>query len=109
MPLGRRKLSKWKPLNVSTLIFIICGYYNLNLKELRMVYAFMTGMFIGLPLGCYLREVGVANKLRNAYEVFVPPPAADKMDRYRSKSQDFFKNLKKGQAEVKDFERYIYG
>jgi hypothetical protein len=74
-----------------------------------MVYAFVTGMFLGLPLGCYLREVGVANKIRTAYEVFVPAPTADKMDKYRNKSQDFFKNLKKGQADVKDFERYIYG
>jgi hypothetical protein len=73
------------------------------------MYAFVTGMFIGLPFGCYLREVGVAKKLRNAYELFVPAPAADRMDKFRSKSDDFYKNLKKGQADVKDFERYIYG
>lgn len=73
------------------------------------MYAFVTGMFIGLPIGCYLREVGVARKLRNAFEVFIPAPSADRMDKFRSKNDDFYKNLKKGQADVKDFERYIYG
>ena len=74
-----------------------------------MVYAFFVGMFVGLPFGCYLREVGVAKKLQNAYEIFVPPPSADKMDKYRNKTDEFYKNLKKGQTDVKDFERYIYG
>jgi hypothetical protein len=74
-----------------------------------MVYAFGLGLFLGLPLGCYLREVGYANKIRSAYEVFVPPPTADKSDRFRNKAGDFYKNLQKGQADVKDFERYVYG
>ena len=74
-----------------------------------MVYAFVTGMFLGVPLGCYFREIGIAKKFRNAYEVFVPPPTSDRMDQYRNKSGDFYKNLRKGQADVKDFERYIYG
>ena len=55
------------------------------------------------------REVGVARKLQNAYEVFVPAASADRMDKFRSKTDDFYKNLKKGQTDVKDFERYIYG
>jgi hypothetical protein len=45
-----------------------------------MVYAFFVGMFVGLPFGCYLREVGYAKKFRNAYEIFVPPPEANKFD-----------------------------
>ena len=27
-----------------------------------MVYAFFAGLFIGLPIGCYLRERGYVNK-----------------------------------------------
>lgn len=42
-----------------------------------MVYAFFVGMALGLPLGCYLREVGYAQKLKNAYGIFVPPPETD--------------------------------
>ena len=39
-----------------------------------MVYAFFVGITLGLPLGCYLREVGIAGKIKNAYNVFVPLP-----------------------------------
>jgi hypothetical protein len=38
-----------------------------------MVYAFFTGLFIGLPVGCYLREAGYAKKFKNAYNIFVDP------------------------------------
>jgi hypothetical protein len=39
----------------------------------------------------------------------VPPPDADKSNQLKSKSEQFYNNLKKGQVEAKDFERYIYG
>ena len=74
-----------------------------------MVYAFMFGLFVGLPLGCYLREAGYARKFQNAYNIFFPDTNEMKMDRYKNKSKEFFENLKKGQVEAKDFERYIYG
>ncbi len=74
-----------------------------------MVYSFFVGLTIGLPVGCYLREVGYANKIKDAYHVLVPAPEADKSLQYKNKSEDFYKNLKRGNAEAKDFERYIYG
>ena len=74
-----------------------------------MVYAFFVGLTVGLPVGCYLREVGYAQKFKNAYNVFVPPPETDKAQQMKSKSGEFFNNLKKGQVEAKDFERYVYG
>jgi hypothetical protein len=37
-----------------------------------MVYAFFVGLFVGLPIGCYLREKGYTNKVMKAYEVFTP-------------------------------------
>ena len=74
-----------------------------------MVYAFFVGLTVGLPVGCYMREVGYAQKIKNAYNVFVPPPEADKSNQLKSKSGQFYNNLKKGQVEAKDFERYVYG
>ena len=74
-----------------------------------MVYAFFVGMFVGLPFGCYLSEVGYAKKFRNAYEIFVPPPEANKFDQYKNKSAEFYENIKRGQVDHKEFERYIYG
>jgi hypothetical protein len=51
-----------------------------------MVYAFFVGVTLGLPLGCYLREVGTSNKLQNAYNIFVPRADAHQMDKLKSKS-----------------------
>lgn len=45
-----------------------------------MVYAFFVGATLGLPLGCYLREVGYAKKLQDAYHVFVAPPSTHTRD-----------------------------
>lgn len=61
-----------------------------------MVYAFFIGLSLGLPLGCYLREVGTAQKLQRAYNVFVPAPSANQADRFKSKSAEFYENIKKG-------------
>lgn len=47
-----------------------------------MVYAFFVGAFVGLPLGCYLREIGIAKKMQDAYNVLVPPPGAHQMDKF---------------------------
>ena len=74
-----------------------------------MVYAFFVGLTIGLPVGCYMREAGYAQKIKNAYNVFVPLPETDKAAKYKSKADEFYKNIRKGQTEAKDFERYVYG
>ena len=74
-----------------------------------MVYAFMIGMFVGLPVGCYLREAGYARKFQNAYDIFFPDQKEVRSDKFRNRSKEFFDNLKKGQVDPKDFERYIYG
>ena len=74
-----------------------------------MVYAFFVGVTIGLPLGCYLREVGYARKIKNAYNIFVPVSSERESDKYINKSSQFYDNIKKGQVDPKDFERYIYG
>ena len=74
-----------------------------------MVYAFFIGLFVGLPIGCYLREVGYASKIQRAYQVLSPPQDSQKFDKLKSKSCQFYDDLKKGQVENKDFERYIYG
>jgi hypothetical protein len=47
-----------------------------------MVYAFFVGLTVGLPLGCYMREAGYANKLKSAYNVFVPPTDANKSEKF---------------------------
>jgi hypothetical protein len=74
-----------------------------------MVYAFMLGMTLGLPLGCYLRETGVARKLQTAYNIFVAPPDTHKADAFKNKSEQFYRNIKKGNVDPKEFERYVYG
>lgn len=74
-----------------------------------MVLAFCVGLFVGLPVGCYLREVGYARKFKAAYEVFVPTDTTPKADKFKNKSKEFYDNLARGQVDHKDFERYIYG
>jgi hypothetical protein len=61
-----------------------------------MVYAFLVGLTLGLPIGCYLREAGYAHKILNAYNIFVPPPATDTSDKYKNKSKEFYDNIRKG-------------
>lgn len=55
-----------------------------------MVYAFCVGMFIGLPVGCYLREVGYAHKFQSAYSIFFPDTDIEKKDKFRNRSKEFF-------------------
>jgi hypothetical protein len=74
-----------------------------------MVLAFAIGLFVGLPVGCYLREVGYVRKFHKAYEVFSPDDGSRKTDNYQNKSKEFYENLARGQVDHKDFERYIYG
>ena len=74
-----------------------------------MVYAFGVGLFIGLPIGCYLREKGYAHKIRQAYDIFNTKRDERKMDQFQSTNKQFYDNLKKGQVNNEDFERYIYG
>ena len=74
-----------------------------------MVYSFFVGMFLGLPLGCYLREVGYAGKFKSAYQIFFPDQGLLKGDKLRNKSKDFFDGLQRGDVDAKDFEKYVYG
>ncbi|TNV72714.1 hypothetical protein FGO68_gene3592 [Halteria grandinella] len=74
-----------------------------------MVYAFALGVTLGLPLGCYLRETGLARKLQSAYGLFVAPPDTHSSEKYKNKSEQFYKNIKKGQVDPTQFERYVYG
>ncbi|CDW81037.1 UNKNOWN [Stylonychia lemnae] len=74
-----------------------------------MVYSFFVGMFVGLPIGCYLREVGYANKFKSAYKIFFPDQGIMKSDKLKNKSAQFFESLKRGEVEAKDFEKYVYG
>ena len=60
-------------------------------------------------MGCYLREAGYHHKFRRAYESFVPTTERQRSDQFRNTTQEFYKNLSRGQVDNKDFERYIYG
>ena len=35
--------------------------------------------------------------------------AAPKMDAFKNNSEEFYKDILKGKADVSDFERYVYG
>jgi hypothetical protein len=74
-----------------------------------MVYAFFVGLFVGLPVGCYLRERGYTNKVMRAYEVFTPVTDVKKSDEFKSTNKQFYEDLKRGLVSNEDFERYIYG
>lgn len=74
-----------------------------------MVWAFCVGLFVGLPVGCYLREVGYSRKAKDAWAVLFPDNGNVQMDRFRNNGVEFSEKLKKGEAQVQDFERYIYG
>ena len=37
-----------------------------------MVWAFVGGICVGFPVGCYLREKGYSAKLRGAYQIMTP-------------------------------------
>jgi hypothetical protein len=74
-----------------------------------MVYAFFVGMTVGLPVGCYLREAGYASKFKNAYSALVKQDDSKQLDQFKNNSARFYENLKKGQVDPKEFERYIYG
>lgn len=51
-----------------------------------MVYAFFVGLFLGLPVGCYLREAGYQQKFRRAYQQFSPDSNEQKKDLFTNKS-----------------------
>lgn len=61
-----------------------------------MVLAFAIGLFVGLPVGCYLREVGYARKFQEAYNVFSPPTDEKKSDMFKNRTKEFYDNLAKG-------------
>ena len=74
-----------------------------------MVYFFFAGMMVGLPVGCMLRERRYHLRFLEAYRVLVPAPEAPQLDKFRDTRAEFYKDLQKGQADPKDFERYVYG
>ena len=79
-----------------------------------MVWAFCTGLVIGFPVGCYLREKGYATRLRNAYVAVAPEQSKYTTDNLQKLLPDqrrnqFYRDLKTGDAKPQDFERYIYG
>ena len=90
----------------------------------------MTGLCVGLPVGCIMRERGYVNKLRNAYAALRPEEKSksssivmissilfgvgfgtDNLDKLLSekKVRQFHQDLQNGLAKPEDFERYIYG
>ena len=74
-----------------------------------MVYFFVAGVFVGLPVGCVLREKRYHHKFIEAYRVLVPKDQAAQLDKFRDTRQEYFQDLQKGMADEKDFERYVYG
>ena len=66
----------------------ILWLYLIKKKKLSktMVYAFFVGLTVGLPVGCYLREVGYAKKLKDAYYIFAAAPDTHTSDKFKSKS-----------------------
>ena len=77
-----------------------------------MVWAFVTGMVMGFPVGCYFREQGYSTKLKNALTALRPDDTStdnfEKVTGFK-KREKYFKDLKTGMAKPEDFERYIYG
>ena len=79
-----------------------------------MVWAFVAGICAGLPAGCYLREHGYADKLRNAYGALQPGRDDMRTDNLEKlmptqKRNQFYQDLQRGLAKPEDFERYVYG
>lgn len=74
-----------------------------------MALAFGVGLVVGIPAGCYLRERGYTQKAVQAYELFSPKTNAKKSDQFQNTNKQFYDNIKKGQVNHEDFERYIYG
>lgn len=54
-----------------------------------MVWAFCVGLFVGLPVGCYLREVGYSRKAKDAWSIFFPDKGEVQMDRYKNKAIEY--------------------
>ena len=74
-----------------------------------MVYFFLAGVFVGLPMGCMLREKQYHKRFIEAYRVLVPRQQAAQSEKYRDTRTEYFNDLQKGMADAKDFERYVYG
>jgi hypothetical protein len=70
------------------------------------MYAFFVGGVFGMPLGCYLREKGFSDRFVRAYRELQPRKEEDEL---KSETDEFYKAVKLGRADPKDFERYIYG
>lgn len=74
-----------------------------------MVILFVGGLALGLPAGCWLRERNYHLRFVKAYQQLVPPSDTPQTDAFRDTRAEFYEDLKKGKADPKDFERYIYG
>eukprot|EP00353_Schmidingerella_taraikaensis_P010301 CAMPEP_0185582906 /NCGR_PEP_ID=MMETSP0434-20130131/21202_1 /TAXON_ID=626734 ORGANISM="Favella taraikaensis, Strain Fe Narragansett Bay" /NCGR_SAMPLE_ID=MMETSP0434 /ASSEMBLY_ACC=CAM_ASM_000379 /LENGTH=65 /DNA_ID=CAMNT_0028201863 /DNA_START=9 /DNA_END=206 /DNA_ORIENTATION=+ len=64
-----------------------------------MVRFFAAGMFVGFPLGCYLREAGLHKRIQAAYKALNPGEDAPKMNQFRDTTQDFYRDLQAGRAQ----------
>ena len=53
----------------------------------------MAGVFVGLPVGCMLRERNYHRRFIRAYQVLVPPPEEAQMDKFRDTRTEFYKDL----------------
>ena len=75
------------------------------------MYIFGAGLLVGLPLGCYMRERGFDKRFIRAYAAINPDrkPYIKNRELLQNQNEKFYADLKKGVADPKDFERYIYG
>merc|ERR1712086_356156 len=90
------------------------NYYNIHRLFHKMVWAFVAGISIGLPVGCYFREQGYSKKMKSAWRELNPIEdefKTDNIDPYLGdkKRIQYRKDLQTGMAKPEDFERYIYG
>ena len=77
-----------------------------------MVWAFVTGMVMGFPVGCYMREQGYSTKLKNAMNALSPTDySTDNFEKVTNskKRERYYRDLQSGMAKPEDFERYVYG
>ena len=62
-----------------------------------MVWAFVTGIVMGFPVGCYMREQGYSEKLSNAIHALRPNTTlrTDKFERTTGlkKREKYYKDL----------------
>lgn len=68
--------------------------------------SFFVGVAIGLPVGCYLREIGFGNRLNKAFREIVP---REKKDELVNEAGMFYQSMRQGMANPDEADRYIWG